>query len=331
MKRTRLVYFEFTKLMLFGLFGLAVGSTQVQARPFGYVGNYFSNSVSVIDIATNTVVDTIPVGPGPSGLAVTPDGAFLYVVIDDAFSEGGHVSVIDIATNTVVANVPVGSRPIEVAITPDGAFAYVTNENSDAVSVIETASNTVVATIPGIRTPFGVRVIPNGAFVYVTSYFGRAVYVIETATNTIVATLPVGDVGPREMAFTPDGGLAYVSGNPISVIDTSTLTVVATIRAFGAGIAITPDGRFAYATYVADETGNPDNVGVIDVATNTFLEGLIRVGRFPWGVTITPDGAFAYVPNLRAASVSVIDTASNTVIATIPVGNSPHYVAITPF
>ena len=41
---------------------------------------------------------------------------------------------------------------------------------------------------------------------------------------------------------------------------------------------------------------------------------------FPWGVAITPDGAFAYVANSDSGTVSVIETASNTVVATVDLG-----------
>ncbi|MSY45028.1 MAG: hypothetical protein F2686_05310, partial [Actinobacteria bacterium] len=46
--------------------------------------------------------------------------------------------------------------------------------------------------------------------------------------------------------------------------------------------------------------------------------------------TITPDGTKAYVTNDWNATVSVINTATNTVSATIPVGRDPFAVAITP-
>jgi YVTN family beta-propeller protein len=54
------------------------------------------------------------------------------------------------------------------------------------------------------------------------------------------------------------------------------------------------------------------------------------VGSSPFGVAITPDGAFAYVANLSSNNVSVIATATNTVVATVPVGTGPRFVAITP-
>jgi YVTN family beta-propeller protein len=77
-------------------------------------GDLNSNTVSVIATATNTVVATIPMGVGPSRVAITPDGAFAYVVNG---LTANTVSVIATATNTVVATIPVGVGPSGVAIT----------------------------------------------------------------------------------------------------------------------------------------------------------------------------------------------------------------------
>jgi YVTN family beta-propeller protein len=54
------------------------------------------------------------------------------------------------------------------------------------------------------------------------------------------------------------------------------------------------------------------------------------VGNQPFGVAVTPDGSKVYVANEVSASVSVIDTATNTVVGTIPVGNFPIGVAVIP-
>jgi len=102
-----------------------------------YVTNPDSNSVSVIDTATNSVVATIAVGG--FGVAITPDGTRAYV------AGGGFntVAVIDTTTNSVVATIPVGQNPppggnpFGVAITPDGARAYVTNQDSGALRPVD--------------------------------------------------------------------------------------------------------------------------------------------------------------------------------------------------
>jgi YVTN family beta-propeller protein len=80
------------------------------------------------------------------------------------------------------------------------------------------------------------------------------------------------------------------------------------------------------------------NVSVIDTASNKVV-ATIPVGLGPIGVAITPDCShssecgdsphppLAYVTIYADNTVSVIDTASNTVVATIPVGNAPVAVA----
>ena len=45
---------------------------------------------------------------------------------------------------------------------------------------------------------------------------------------------------------------------------------------------------------------------------------------------MTPDGRRVYIPNRDSSSVSVIDTARNTIIATIAVGTHPEGIAVTP-
>src|SRR5258708_29027162 len=85
-----------TNLSWSALLLVMVGTVAAEAAPFAYVANVMSNSVSVIDVATNTLVATVGVGASPSGVAITPDGSRAYV------TNGGSdsASVIDVATNT---------------------------------------------------------------------------------------------------------------------------------------------------------------------------------------------------------------------------------------
>ena len=53
----------------------------------------------------------------------------------------------------------------------------------------------------------------------------------------------------------------------------------------------------------------------IYTATNVIVATVPVAGN---GIAITPNGAFAYVANVFSANVSVIDTATNTVVATVP-------------
>src|SRR5215471_7006028 len=182
---------------------LGPASTRAQNA---YITNENSNTVSVIDTATDTVSATIPVGLIPFGVAVSPDGSKVYVTNSStANSAPNTVQVIDTATNTVSATITVGLTPVcnppvpctmAVAVSPDGSKVYVTNEFANTVSVIDAATNMVSATIPVPSFlpshPFGVAVSPDGNMVYVANNGTDTVSVIDTATNTISATIHVG-------------------------------------------------------------------------------------------------------------------------------------------
>ena len=235
------------------------------------------------------------------------------------------VSVIDPATNTVVATVPVGNRPRQVAVTPNGAFAYVTNESDSTVSVISAATNTVVATVPVGAFPDAIAITPNGAFAYVGC--SASVDVIATATDTVIATIP-GVTFTGSIAITPNGASAYALSTlppqgDVTVIDTATNTVTTSVHVSNAarGLAITPNGSFVYVT---DQSFF--RVFVLSTTTNTVV-GSVGLGGGE-GIDFTPNGAFAYVAVPSGAAV--IDTATNTVVTTVPAGSSPIGVAINP-
>ena len=186
-------------LWLVGVVVLA-GAAGASAAPFAYIPNDLSNDVSVLDIATNSVVATVPVGQLAQGVAVTPDGKSVYVTD----YTNNAVSVIDTASNSVADLVPVGSEPEGVAVTPDGKSVYVVNTGDNTVSVINPSTNLVVATVPvglvsqsaavGLH-PQGLAVTHDGKSVYVANTNANTMSVIATATNTVVATVPAGN-GP---------------------------------------------------------------------------------------------------------------------------------------
>ncbi len=296
-----------------------------QTGPFAYVANNSSNTVSVINIPTGQVANSILVGSGPWGTAISPDQTQVYVTNN----QGNNVSVINAASGSVVATIPVQSSPFGVAFTPDGSSVYVVNGSSNTVSVINPATQTVVATVPVQNSPVSVAMAPtsNGTFAYVTNSASNTVSVIAVGSNpTVVQTIPVG-TGPRWVTVSPNSMWAYVENagsNNVSVISVASNKVTATIpvgaNPFGA--AFTPDNS---TVYVANSGSN--NVSVIDTKSNTVI-GTVAGFNNPVQVALTTDGASAYVTNLNANTVSVIATSSNTIAATVQVGNAPTGVAI---
>src|SRR5262249_1559151 len=121
-------------IALAGSFPTAAGAPPNTA----YVRNSFNDTVTAIDLATNTPSAEIKVGKGPNGVAITPDGKTAYV----ANTESDSVTPIDVATNTPGAEINVGSLPFDIAITPDGRSAYITNLEGDSVTPVDVATNT---------------------------------------------------------------------------------------------------------------------------------------------------------------------------------------------
>ena len=71
-----------------------------------------------------------------------------------------------------------------------------------------------------------------------------------------------------------------------------------TLGSQSAGIAVTPNGKYAYVTDTNIIQGFAGNtVSVINTATNTVLGSPITVGSGALGIAITPDGKYAYVAN----------------------------------
>ena len=106
-------------------------------------------TVSVIRTSDNTVTDTISVGYRPTGVAITPDGEYVYVVISGTVTycpgcpagntenwSGCSVSVILSSNNTVLHNIPMGDGPSSIVITPNGDYAYVTVNPENLITVI---------------------------------------------------------------------------------------------------------------------------------------------------------------------------------------------------
>jgi YVTN family beta-propeller protein len=203
------------------------------------------------------VIITIFVGNSPMGLAVSPDGEFVYV----PNAIGNSVSVIQTADKRVIATVFVEDNPRDIAITPDGENLYVTNYEDGTVSVIQTSDRRVIATVFVGDNPRDIAITPDGEFVYVTNALSGTVSMIQTSDNAVIDTIPV-EANPADIVVTPNGRYVYVThlneaeDDVISVIQTSDNAVVdiITVGNNPMGIAVSPDGEFVYVTNALDNT-----------------------------------------------------------------------------
>ena len=140
--------------------------------------NGSSNTVSVIDSSSNTVVKTISgFGDFPTGIAFNPTNNDMYVT-----NQQQSVFVIDSSSNAVIATIfPVRDTPTGIAFNPANNDMYVTNSASGYVSIIDSSTNTVIGTISISPSsgPYGIAFNPD---MYVVNRALGTVSVISTST-----------------------------------------------------------------------------------------------------------------------------------------------------
>lgn len=166
-----------------------------------------------------------------------------------------------------------------------------------------------------------------GPVAYTTNPIDNSASAVDVTTGTIVATIPVGNV-PFGATALPSGQRVYVTNQfdtIVSVIDTTSNEVIDTVDvgAGQVGVAANPLGTRVYAA-----TSN--GVAVIDTGTHSVVDSLLPL-TFTFGVAVSPDGTRLYVTTWSPGTLSVIDTSTHGVVATVNLGvGSPTGLAVHP-
>ena len=297
--------------------------------PRVYVANERSESVTVIDAQTYTVLTTVDSkNPSTHDLALSRDGTRLYATNLDS----GRLAVIDTHTLETIASIYTGSRCHGVALTHDGRFAWVANTGEDTVSIVDTATYRIVGSIVVGKGPSGVAFSRDGAFAYVSNQGDKTVAVVDTASFRIIKTLPVG-ANPHFLVLGPDGRIwgTNSGGNDIFVIDPATQSKVASIEV-GPNpqqIAFAYKGTIGPNAYVSLSGAN--QVAVVRAQSINPLRLLerIQVGERPNGIAANTDGTRIFVGHETANDLRIYDTTTHALIATMPVGRKPVRVVLS--
>ncbi len=315
-----------------------------------YVTNRFSNTVTVINGADNSIAATIPVGTNPVAVAINPVTNKIYV----ANKGSGTVTVINGADNSTTA-VSLSGAPQAVAVNPVNNKVYVSSNVN--VTILDGSNNNTIATTSGGGGVQSIVVNPVINQVYVTSSRSSYLTLIDGNTNnytvdavgTGAMTLAVNTVdnriyvplvdsntvqilndpkfnsggsffstgaGPVSVAVNPITDKIYVANyfsNNLTVIDGAATNIVPDpLPVSGLGsMAVNPSTNKAYIV----TSGN--TVTVVDGTTNAT--SAIPVGNGPTAVTLNPLTNRIYVANYPDNTVSVIDGNTGTVSATVPV------------
>jgi YVTN family beta-propeller protein len=156
------------------------------------------------------------------------------------------------------------------------------------------------------------------ATLFVTNTKSDSISVIDTTTFEVVATIPLGRGKPNRVAFHPEGRWAWVvydKSHDLGVIDADARKLVRRVKVGGNpyNLAFTPDGRHLVVLDWASDTST-DEVIFYDLRAEK-IDGRVEVSTWPAHGIFSRDGARFYVSGETAGDLTVIDTASRTVLA----------------
>ena len=247
------------------------------------------------------------------------DGATAYMV-GIANSDDAQLYKYDLTQDKVVGICdvgvlygPRGGRGL--ALNADCTSAYVINYPSNTVSVIDLAGTewaepgaeeipacTSAAEIPVDPKPTAVLIA--GSYLVVTNSLSDEVTVIDTSTNEVVCTAAEVGFGPNSLVFLNQPYLKTL-GEPLVLVVN------------------------AYDDTIASINPIPKDSDCV-----VFKEEVTGLDRTPWGIVATPDLRKAYTVNYAADAVDVIDlvgldAGKAKIYKSIPVGDTPRYIAIS--
>ncbi len=191
-----------------------------------------AGGISVINLASFEVVNTVATGLLPNYLAITRDGKRLYV------SNAGNntVSEVDTADWIVTRNLRVGAGPEHLVLSEDEQTLYINNTADGTVSAVGLAQGKVLRTYKVGKSPHGIDLSADQSRLFATSKAENKVVAIDLATGT-ERVIPLSPAPYHLTAITGTGKL-YVSSREepkIWVLDANSLAQVGEIPIRGVG------------------------------------------------------------------------------------------------
>ena len=293
------------------------------ASNLGYIPNFGSTTVSIVNLQENAVVGTIGGFTEPINAIVSNDGSELFVDdLGDSFQgDIGHATlkIVDLCTDQIVKSIPVPGLGSVSSLSSDGTTLWTDAFIGGPIYRIDTATNQVVNRFDlglGIQGSFMVAPSPDDSVLYVASA-PDFVQAVNAATGASIGhPVPTGFL-PGWISITPNGK-ELITGNlatgDLTIISTTTMSVVKTIKMglqstpeYG---AVSPDG----ATYWS--SNGDGTVDVVDLASNELVH-TIDNGYMTLGVSFNRSGNLAYVTSLAKTPEQVSSLALSPLVATL--------------
>jgi YVTN family beta-propeller protein len=268
----------------------------VAASPDGsilYVSSEATKTLDIVDVASRTVTDRLPLTGRPNNIDISPDGKKVYVAIT---GQAGQINVVDTGSLERVSSIENNGGVHNVYVTPDGKHIVAGSIGGKNMAVYDAETEERLWSLfdQGVR-PIAFETSDDGstsrAFVQLSGFHGFAVVDFKGRS----------EVGRIELPSIPE---EQRDPGPFN-------------NAPAHGIGISPDGKTLW--HCSRMNGF---VYVYSLPELEYLGG-IQAGSHPDWITFSPDGRFAYAANANSNDVTVIGVDTLEKVATIDVGKSP--------
>ena len=302
-------------------------SIEVNDRPLGMTlspegrwlavvtgSNFAPRALHLIEISSQRLIQSLPLGDSFVGVAFSNDGSRLYV----GGGQDQNLKRFRLVDKSFVEDPPIPLKGAPSGLALSGDLALVALNQSHELAVVN-LSNQTVQKIPVGSYPY--TVVATSTRAWVSNWGGRkpgpndktdgvfpvvldprtgipstgSVSVVDLETRKVIAEITTG-LHPSAMALDSNANTLYVANansDSVSVVDTSSNRVIATINALitpkaplGSApnaLALSPDGKTLYAANGADNA-----IAVIDIKKR-LTRGFIPVGWYPTAISTTSD------------------------------------------
>ncbi|HKQ37500.1 MAG TPA: beta-propeller fold lactonase family protein [Verrucomicrobiae bacterium] len=247
-------------------------------------------AIKFIDTATDQTTATVHTTGVPNQLAVTPDGRWIYVAINDT----GKADVIDVRQRKVAKTLDVGGRAHNCYCPKHAKHMYATSVRDDLVRQFDFArdhSLTKTIKFDGHVRPLCVTENEKWLFVALEGLHGFAWADLETGKQLGRIEQPLPPPEQRSK-------FAYMNTH---------------------GLELRPGDR---ELWVTSFIGNGLMIYDITSQPPKYVT-TVAVGDAPNWLTFSPDGKFAYSANAGANSITIVDCEKRAALKDIKVGTTP--------
>ena len=222
------------------------------------VSTQVSNTVTIVNIKTGTVEQSISTGAHPCHMvALTSAEKTAFATSVSA----GTLTVLDVMKGKQIKTIRTGGGAEAIDLSPEGKEIWVGNRAEDTISIINGETLDIIATLESKHFPIRLKFTPDGKHVLVSNRQSNEVSVFDAKTRTEVRRIPMiaDEVGELTGRF-----LSNVAG------------------AAPIGILVHPNNDYAFIA----NTG-ADFVSVIDLNQWKIITKL-EAGREPDGMAFSP-------------------------------------------